>query len=236
MQARPSSSRKCAGAGGDVVAVRGERADRTGAEARARDTGLARARRARASAGMAIGSAKRERAAIAVPQAVVGMDQQPERRDMHGLGAHRPTLERPVRRPVEGIERPRPQSPAASAPITRRLQRSSGSARPSRASGEVGEGAPAPRCAGEAPTRTIAWSASSPPAGRLRRARRRRARRGRARSIAATIGAQREHAGLPARRAPSAQHALQAEPRRCDDSRATRKSRARRRSRRAPAG
>jgi hypothetical protein len=75
------------------------------------------------------------------------MDQQPERRDMDGFGAHRPALERRIRRTFEGIEGPRPQSGRqraddAPAPAVERM------GAPVARLGRGGEGAPAPRSRG----------------------------------------------------------------------------------------
>ena len=93
-------------AGGDVVAVAGEGADRTSGEAWPRDAGLAGAcRRAKLGDRKALGEG--ERAAVAAPQADDGMDQQAERRDMHRLRPSRPALKRLVRRAAERIERAR---------------------------------------------------------------------------------------------------------------------------------
>ena len=84
--------REVRGAGGDVVALGGQRPDRAG-----RETGLVGAALAGARAAVAGRQAEPfaegQGAAISVPQSVVGMDQRADGRGVHRLGALRPALE-----------------------------------------------------------------------------------------------------------------------------------------------
>src|SRR5574337_1840860 len=93
-------------AGGDVVALVAERADRTGAETRALTASVAGARGRRDRWNLKrLGKA--ERAAIGMPKPIDRVNENADRRKMHGLGAARPLLKRPMRRPAERIERRR---------------------------------------------------------------------------------------------------------------------------------
>jgi hypothetical protein len=86
-------------AGRDVVARAVEGADRAGAQARPFRAGVAGAR-ARDERREREPLAERERAAVRMPEPMVGMDQDPERRGGHGLRALRPAQERRSRRTV----------------------------------------------------------------------------------------------------------------------------------------
>src|SRR5579859_1176618 len=91
------------GAGADIIALERESADGARAEARLRDAGVARARAIDAHRQrQALGES--ERAAVAVPESPLRMDQHTQRRAMHRLRPHRPALERQPRRAAEGIE------------------------------------------------------------------------------------------------------------------------------------
>ena len=91
-------------AGADVVAGGRERPDRASFQAPASEARIAGGR-----SGLWLGDGERvgkaQRAAIGVPQPVAGMDQNSDRRDMDGLGAPRPLLERQPRRPAKGKQR-----------------------------------------------------------------------------------------------------------------------------------
>jgi hypothetical protein len=106
--ARPSAQMRRADF--DVVAAACERAHRTGAKAWASDARVAGARPS-AHSGKRERLSKGKRAAITVPKAIFGMNEQTERRTMQGLRAHGPALERPIRRAAERIKRPRAASP-----------------------------------------------------------------------------------------------------------------------------
>ena len=87
----------------DLIAIRGERVDGTGAHARALRAGFARALADRGARGRQL-LRQRESAAVAVPQPVFAVDQHPERRRPQRLGASRPGRKRPIRRPAERIQ------------------------------------------------------------------------------------------------------------------------------------
>ncbi len=106
MQSAAGCVIEMASAGADVVAGSRECADGTGAQARASFAGLARTWRRR-EFGNVERFAEPKRSAVAVPKPVAGMDQDANRRWMDRLGAPRPLLERPERRPAEGEKRRR---------------------------------------------------------------------------------------------------------------------------------
>ena len=132
--ATPLRCAQMLGADIDVIAALAERPDRASGKARPGLTTFARvrppfARRNRDRLH------KPQGAAIAVPKPVLGMDQQSERRRRDRFGAHRPALERQVRRPFEREQRDgaEPRSEAADHAAE---YRSSGFSAPSKDSGE----------------------------------------------------------------------------------------------------
>src|SRR5277367_6697598 len=91
-------------AGGDVIACGRKRAYWTGSQAPAAGAGFARTRDC-GRFGHGERLAKAERAAVRMPQPIALMDQKADRRGMDRLGAARPLLERPERRPAKGEQR-----------------------------------------------------------------------------------------------------------------------------------
>src|SRR5260370_23983091 len=101
---RSGGASEMTGAGLDIIALEGEGADRTRGETRLRRAAVAGtwaldALRQRHALG------ESERAAIAVPEAPIPVDQHAQRRAMHRLRLHGPALERQPGRALEGIER-----------------------------------------------------------------------------------------------------------------------------------
>src|SRR5262245_28992112 len=86
-----------------VIALRGECAHRTGRETRSLVTRVAGMRML--GVRQVYGVMQKDGRAVGVPEAVFRMDLDPDGRRVHALRTLRPALERPIRRPVEGIER-----------------------------------------------------------------------------------------------------------------------------------
>jgi hypothetical protein len=154
----------------DVVALRGEGADGTGAQAGALRAGFARPLPAPRDRRRQL-LLQRQGAAIAVPEPVVSMHEHPERRPPERLGARRPRGKRPVGRAAEGIQGFGAEQAREAVEVSA-AQRSSGSGAPSRASGDSSKASQfrAPtmptstsvRNGASAPTRSASFSCNAP--------------------------------------------------------------------------
>ncbi len=106
MQSSPAGLADMAGAGINIEALPAEGAYRAGREAGL--GGAALARRSRRGPGRQVdGLGKGQRRAVSVPQPMLGMNEDPQRRREHCLRPLRPALERPIGRPAERIDRRR---------------------------------------------------------------------------------------------------------------------------------
>ena len=109
----------------DVIAIRGERADGTGAHARALRAGFARTLADWGARGRQL-LRQRKSAAVAVPEPVVSMDEHPERRQPQRLRAPRPGRKWPISRAAKriqsfGADEARDAVEAAAAPAIERI-------------------------------------------------------------------------------------------------------------------
>ena len=109
-------------AGLDLVGLAAECTDRAGQEAGPVRAGVAREWRAVRAPAAGIPLAEENRRAIGVPQPVLGVDEDADRRGRDRLGTHGPALERPVRRALEPERAAGRRCRPASVETTRRVQ------------------------------------------------------------------------------------------------------------------